>query len=127
MKLNWLKVLLLCSIFGVFCVKKVYAEEKEEKKCDMFCEIIAQSISFIIGLMVRSVLDTCIENGNCGHVVVTIILYLSVFVAIYILIYLLLLLCGIDISPPKSSKSKSKYSLRTGGFTAGLLLGGKKN
>tara|TARA_B110000008_G_C16730825_1_gene468670 strand:+ start:59 stop:445 length:387 start_codon:yes stop_codon:yes gene_type:complete len=128
MKLNWLKVLLLCSIFGIFCVKKVYGEvEEEEGKCDMFCEILAQLISFIIGLMVRSVVDTCIENGNCGHVVGTIILYLFIFVAIYILIYLLLLLCGIDISPPKSSKSKSKYSLRTGGFAAGLLLGGKKN
>ena len=128
MKLNCSKILIFCSIFGIFCLKKVYAVTKneEEDDCGIFCEIIAQLISFIIGLMVRAIIDTCVENGNCGYVFGTIILYFAIFIAICALLHSLLLLCGLDISPPPSSKKKSKYHLRTGGFVTGLLLGGKK-
>ena len=113
--------------FGIFCLKNVYATAKneEEEDCGIFCEIIAQIISFIIGLMVRSIIDTCVENGNCGYIFGTIILYLAIFIAICTLLHSLLLLCGIDISP-SPSKTKSKYRLRTGGFVAGLMMGGKK-
>ncbi len=124
MKLNCTKFLLLCSIFGIFCVKTAYAEDDDE--CDLFCEIFAQLISFIIGLIVRAMMDTCIENENCGYVLGRIVLYLTILIALYVLLYLLLLLCGIDISPPPSD-SKSKYRLRTGGFVTGLLLGGRRN
>lgn len=126
MKLNCSKIIVLCSIFGIFCLKKVYAgvENEEEDDCGIFCELFAQLISFIIGLMIRSIIDTCIENGNCGYVFGTIILYLAIFIAICILLHSLLLLCGIDISPP--TKKNSKYRLRPSGFVAGLMLGGKK-
>jgi hypothetical protein len=120
MKLNCTKFLLLCSIFGIFCVKTAYAEDDDDE-CDLFCEIFAQLISFIIGLIVRAMIDTCIENENCSYVFGSIVLYLAIFIALYVLLYALLLLCGIDISPP--SNSKSKYRLRTGGFVTGLVLG----
>ena len=127
MKLNCAKFLLLCSIFGIFCVKKAYAEDDEDE-CDLFCELFAQLISFIIGLMIRAVIDTCMENGNCGYVLGNIILFFAIIMAVYTLLYLLLLLCGIDISPPPPpSNSKSKYRLRTGGFVGGLLLGGRRD
>jgi hypothetical protein len=122
MKLNFSKTFILFSIFGIFCLKKVYADDDDEDECGIFCEIFAQIFSIVIGLIVRSVIDTCIENGNCGHVFGTFILYLAIFLAIMFLLHFLLLLCGIDIKPPKN---KSKYRLRTGGFLAGLLLGGK--
>lgn len=126
MKLNCSKILVLCSIFGIFCLKKVYADDDEEEDdCGIFCELFAQLISFIIGLMIRSIIDTCIENGNCGYVFGTIILYLAIFITVCALLHSLLLLCGIDISPPPSKK-KSKYRLRTSGFVAGLMLGGKE-
>lgn len=124
MKLNCTKFLLLCSIFGIFCVKTAYADDHD--KCNLFCEIFAQLISFIIGLIVRAMMDTCIENENCGSVLGRIVLYLTILTALYVLLYLLLLLCGIDISPPPSN-SKSKYRLRTGGFVTGLVLGGRRN
>ena len=126
MKLNCSKILVLCSIFGIFCLKKVYADDDEEEDdCGIFCELFAQLISFIIGLMIRSIIDTCIENGNCGYVFGTIILYLAIFIAVCTLLHSLLLLCGIDISLPPS-KNNSKYRLRTGGFVYGLMLGGKE-
>ena len=125
MKLNCSKIIVLCSIFGIFCLKKVYADDDDDDDdCGIFCELFAQLISFIIGLMIRSIIDTCIENGNCGYVFGTIILYLAIFIAICILLHSLLLLCGIDISPP--TKKNSKYRLRPSGFVAGLMLGGKK-
>ena len=125
MKLTCSKILILFSIFGIFCFKKVYADDDDDDDCDIFCEIFAQLISFIIGLIIRSIMDTCIENGNCGYVFGTIIMYLAIFIAIYALLYSLLLLCGIDISPPPT-KNKSKYRVRTSGLVAGLLLGGNK-
>ena len=126
LKLNCSKILIFCSIFGIFFFKKAYVVDDKEYKCDLFCEICAQMVSFFIGLIVRSIIDTCVENGNCGYVFGTIILYLAIFIAICTLLHSLLLLCGIDISPPPSSKKKSKYRIRTGGFVTGLLLGGKK-
>jgi len=127
MKLNCSKILILCSIIGIFCLKKVYADDDDSDDCNIFCEIFAQLISVFIGLIVRSIIDTCIENGNCGYVFGNIILYLAIFIVICVLLHSLLLLCGIDISPPPSSKKKSKYRLRTSGFVTGLLLGGNKN
>ena len=128
MKATCSKILILCSIIAIFCLKKVYADDdNDHDKCNIFCEMFAQFISFILGLILRSIIDTCIENGNCGYVFGTIILYLAIFIVICVLLHSLLLLCGIDISPPPSSKKKSKYRLRTSGFVTGLLLGGNKN
>ena len=127
MKLNCTKFLILCSIFGIFCIKTVYADD-DEGECGLFCEIFAQLISFIIGLMIRAVLDTCMENGNCGYVFGNIILFLVFIIVIYTVLYLLLLLCGIDISPPPPpSNGKSKFRLRTGGFVTGFMLGGRRD
>ena len=128
MKVTCSKILILCSIIGIFCLKKVYADDDDDDdKCDIFCEMCAQFISFIFGQILRSIIDTCIENENCGYVFGTIILYLVIFIAICVLLHSVLLLCGIDISPPPtSSKKKSKYRLRKSGFVAGFLLGGNK-
>lgn len=126
MKLNCSKILILCSFIGIFCFKKVYADDGHGDDCDIFCEIFVQLISGFIGLIVRSIIDTCIENGNCGYVCKTIIFFLAILIVICVLLHSLLLLCGIDISSPLSSKKKSKYRLRTSGFVTGLLLGGNK-
>ena len=126
MKLNCSKILILCSVFGIFCFTKAYADvDEDDDGCSLFCEIFAQLISVFIGLIVRSIIDTCIENGNCGYVFGTIILYLAIFIVICALLDSLLFLCGIDTQLP-SSKKKSKYRLRTGGLVTGLLLGEKK-
>ena len=120
MKLNCSKILIFCSIFGIFFLKKVYADDEDEDDCDIFCEIIAQMLSVFIGLIVRSVIDTCVEKENCGYVFGTIILYFAIFIAICVLLHSILLLCGIDISPP-SSKKKSKY-LKETAFQQAFIL-----
>lgn len=60
MKLTCSKILILFSIFGIFCFKKVYADDDDDDDddCGIFCEIFAQLISFIIGLIIRSIMDT---------------------------------------------------------------------
>jgi hypothetical protein len=117
--------MLLFLILGVFCFKKVYAnDDKDDKEESILVEIFAQIMSFIMGLIVRSILDTCIENGNCGSVFITLVLYIVIFVVSFISVSYLLSLCGIDITPPPS-KNKSKYRIRKEGFAAGFLLGGK--
>lgn len=125
MKLNLSKFMLIFLILGVFCFKKVYAnDDKDDKEESILVEIFAQIMSFIMGLIVRSILDTCIENGNCGSVFITLVLYIVIFVVSFISVSYLLSLCGIDITPPPS-KNKSKYRIRKEGFVAGFLLGGK--
>ena len=101
MKLNLSKFMLLFLILGVFCFKKVYAnDDKDDKEESILVEIFAQIMSFIMGLIVRSILDTCIENGNCGSVFITLVLYIVIFVVSFISVSYLLSLCGIDITPP---------------------------